>query len=89
MPTVHVPPPYRGPTGGEAKVLVEGSTLRECLEAVEARYPGFLGQVLDAAGRQHRFVKLFVNGEPAARDALSTAVAQNDDVEVLAAIAGG
>jgi len=90
MPTVRIPPPYRGPTRGEAEIQVTGSTVRECLEAVEARYPGFRAQVLDAAGGLHGFVRLFLNGEAlAAGRALDTPVAAEDALEVLAAIAGG
>lgn len=89
MPTVNVPPPYRGPTQGEAAIPVEGSTVGECLQAVEARYPGFGPQVLAADGRVHRFVKLFVNGEQIEPAALDTAVSDGDEVEILAAIAGG
>ena len=65
---------------------VTGATVRECLDAVEARYPGFRAQVLDDAGQVHRFVRLFVNGEPAGLD---QPVEGPDSVEVLAAIAGG
>jgi sulfur carrier protein ThiS len=89
MPTVFVPTAYRGPTKGEADIEVEGATVRACLEAVEAKHPGFLLQVLDSAGLAHRFVKLFINEEQIANDAVDTAVAEGDRVEVLAAIAGG
>jgi molybdopterin synthase sulfur carrier subunit len=90
MPVVRVPPPYRGPTRGEAEIRVDGATVRDCLEAVEKRYPGFRAQVLDDAGQIHRFVRLFLNGEALdARRALDTRVAAEDAVEVLAAIAGG
>ena len=89
MPTVLVPTAYRGPTRGEAEIEVEGETVRACLEAVEARFPHFLEQVLDAEGKAHRFVKLFVNQEQIANDAVDTAVGPDDRVEVLAAIAGG
>jgi molybdopterin converting factor small subunit len=89
MPTVHVPPPYRGPTRGEAEIAVAGDTVRACLDAVEARYPGFRAQVLDAEGRVHRFVRLFLNGEPLGAGALAQPVRDGDRVEVLAAIAGG
>lgn len=89
MPTVLVPTAYRGPTRGEAEIPVDGETVRACLEAVEAKYPGFLAQVLDASGHAHRFVKLFVNGEQIERDAVDTPVSPDDQVEVLAAIAGG
>jgi sulfur carrier protein ThiS len=90
MPVVRVPPPYRGPTQGQAEIPVAGATVRECLEAVEKRHPGFLAQVLDGDGQLHRFVRLFVNGQALeARRALDTRVGAEDAVEVLAAIAGG
>lgn len=89
MPKVLVPTAYRGPTRGQAEVIVDGATVRECLEAVEAQFPHFIEQVLDAAGNAHRFVKLFVNEEQIDNDAVDTAVGPDDRVEVLAAIAGG
>jgi aldehyde:ferredoxin oxidoreductase len=89
MAIVRVPPAYRGPTRGEAEIRVAGETVRACLEAVEARYPGFEAQVLDDDGRLHRFVRLFVNGEALDARDLDTRVAAEDAVDVLAAIGGG
>jgi len=89
MPTIDVPPPYRGPTRGVATVEVDGRTVGECLHAIEDQYPGFDAQVFDAEGKVHGFVRLFINGEPLERDALDTQVSDSDTVEILAAIAGG
>jgi hypothetical protein len=89
VPTVIVPPPYQGPTGGRARIDVRAHSVRECIEAVERAHPGFQDQVFDAQGRVHRFVSLFVNGEEIAREAVETRVADRDQVEILAAIAGG
>lgn len=84
-----VPEPYRGPTGGVGEVRVDGATIRECIEAVDTRYPGFGAQVLDSKGRQHRFVKLFLNGDLVDSADLEGRIAPDDVVEILAAIAGG
>ena len=89
MPQVKVPAPYRGPTRGEAVIEVAGTTVRECIQAVEARYPGFEEQIFDQERRFHRFVKLFVNGDEVDRDAADVSVGAGDEVEILAAIAGG
>jgi sulfur-carrier protein len=89
MPKVRIPPPYRGPTQGTAELGVEGATVLECLEAVERKFPTFLPQVLDADGNVHRFVKLFKNGTHLRRDALGERLAVDDDLEIVAAIAGG
>lgn len=86
MPRVLIPPPYQGPTGGRAAVEVRAGTVRECIDAVEAAHPGFATLVLAPSGEPHAFVKLFVNGEQSPPEA---AVGPDDEVEVLAAIAGG
>ena len=89
VPQLDIPPPYRGPTQGEARIDVEGATVGECLEAASERYLGFREQLFDVNGRIHRFVSLFVNGDEIDRSALDTPVSNGDEVKILAAIAGG
>lgn len=89
MPTLAIPPPYRGPTGGADELEIPAGTVAECLGAVEARFPGFRAQVVDPAGQVHRFVKLFRNGDQLTGDVLAAPVGAGDRLEVLAAIAGG
>lgn len=89
MPKVRIPPPYRGPTHGTAELIVEEGDVRACLVATERKFPGFLPQVLDAEGRVHRFVKLFKNGKQLQGEALREPLAADDDLEIIAAIAGG
>lgn len=89
MPVVSVPPPYRGPTRGEALVPVDGTTARECLSAVDTKYPGFLALVLDADGELHGFVKLFVSEDPVGSDALDAPLDADAELTVIAAIGGG
>ena len=89
MPLVLVPTAYRGPTRGEGEIHVSGSTVIECLRAVDAAHPGFLDLVCDANGGVHRFVKLFIIGEQLDSAAVDTPLAEDDRLEVLAAIAGG
>jgi hypothetical protein len=89
MPVVLVPTAYRAPTRGEAEISVDGTTVLACLQAVEARFAGFLTMVLDDRGAVHGFVKLFVNGQQIDSTALAMALAPEDRLEVLAAIAGG
>ncbi len=89
MAKVIVPPPYQGPTGGRGEIEVEAGSVRACIEAVDARHPGFGAQVFDARGQVHRFVKLFRNGEPLDAGSLDAPVEAGDEIEVLAAISGG
>ncbi len=90
MPIVSVPEPYRGPTAGLGEVPVEGTTVRECLDAVETKFPGFAPLIYDADGELQKFVKLFLNGDLLERGkALDRSVGPDDEVGVLAAISGG
>ncbi len=89
MPTVQIPPPYQGPTAGKGEIPVEGKTVRACLEAVEAEFPGFGPQIFDGSGAVHRFVKLFVDEEPIDTAAIDEPIEPGATVSVLAAIAGG
>lgn len=89
MPKVRIPPPYRGPTQGTAEIEVEGDHVLACLESVDRKFPGFLAQVIDDDGNIHRFVKLFRNGDQLKGEVLRERLAGNDDLEIVAAIAGG
>ena len=89
MPRIEVPPPYRGPTGGQAEVQASGTTVRACLEDAGRQFPGFAQLIFDPAGDVQRFVTLFVNGDEIERDAVDRAVDETDSIEILAAVAGG
>jgi len=89
MPVVLIPTAYRAPTAGAAEVKVSADSVIGCLRAVEEKHPGFLELVLDPSGKQHPFVKLFINEEQLEGDALETPLSADDRLEILAAIAGG
>ena len=89
MPHVHVPSRYRVPTKGEGRIEVDADTVRACIEAVEARYPGFQELILNAKGELHLFSKLSLNGDLLDRDALDTPVSGDDIIAVLTSAAGG
>ena len=89
MPTVVIPPPYRGPTKGVATLRVPAGDVRACLHAVERAHPGFLPLLLDDAGALRRFATLFVNGEKLTGDALAQPLASEDALEIVSSVAGG
>ncbi len=89
MPKVSVPPRYRGPTSGLALIEVDADTVRSCIEAVEVEHPGFRELILDSEGHLRRFVRLSVNGEALDRDAIDAPVGHTDQIQIMAAAAGG
>jgi hypothetical protein len=89
MPTVVVPAPFQGPTRGRGRIEVEGMTIRECLDAVETDYKGFLAQVVRPDGTLQRFAKLFVNEEQVDPGDLDMKLESDAQVEILTAVGGG
>ena len=90
MANLRVPAMLRPTVGGERVVAAEGATLRELIENVDKRHPGFAGQLLDGDGSQRRFVNIYVNDEDVRYlQGLETPVAEGDVVSVLPAVAGG
>jgi sulfur-carrier protein len=90
VPVVRIPTPLRRLTGGEAEVSVDGATLAEVVAALDARHPGLGERILDEEGRLRRFVNVFVRDEDVRfLDGLDTAVADEDVVSIIPAVAGG
>jgi sulfur-carrier protein len=88
--TVRIPTPLRNLTDGAAKVTVDGGTVREVLDAVEAAHPGVAERLLDEQGNLRRFVNVFVDDEDIRfQEGLDTTVAEGATVSVIPAVAGG
>lgn len=69
---------------------VPGATVREVIEALEKRHPGFSAYIVDETGRLRRHVNVFVGEEPIYdREALSDKVSPDDKVFILQALSGG
>jgi sulfur-carrier protein len=88
--SVRVPTQLRSLCGGAGEVTLEGSTVSEVLEALEASHPGFSERLFDEDGRLRRFVNVFV-GEEDVRflRGLDTSVAKGQTVSIVPAVAGG
>ena len=90
MVTVKIPTMMRQQVGGSAAVEGSGRTIRELLEDLEGRYPGFAGRIVNGDGQLHRFVNLYVNDEDVRYlGSLETEVREGDTVSILPAVAGG
>ena len=88
--TVKVPTLLRGHTGGARVVEAEGRTLREVLDDLDRRYPGFRADVLAEDGAPRGYMNLYVNEEDVRYlGVLETQVGDGDTVSILPAVAGG
>jgi molybdopterin converting factor small subunit len=88
--TVRVPTILRPLTGGAAEVSVEGATLADVLDALEADHTGIRARVLDDDGKLRRFVNVYVNDDDVRfADGLATPTPDGSSVSIIPAVAGG
>jgi molybdopterin synthase sulfur carrier subunit len=87
--TVRIPSAVRASTGGQARVAVEGATVSEVLDNLEAAYPGLKGRLRDEHGAIARFINVFVSGEDGRLlDGLNTTL-DGAELSIMPAGAGG
>jgi sulfur-carrier protein len=90
MPTVRIPPVLRAQTGGEAQVSVDGSTVGGVLRSLAEAHPDTASQLFSPDGELNRYVNVYLNDEDVrVLDGLDTAIAEQDTVVILPAMAGG
>lgn len=88
--TVRVPTTLRTLTGGQAEVSVDGSTVGEVLQALDAAHPGFADRIMDDQGGLRRFVNVFVADDDVRfLQQLETPVPDGETVAIIPAVAGG
>ncbi|MDP9021463.1 MAG: MoaD/ThiS family protein [Actinomycetota bacterium] len=89
MPVVRIPSVLRKHTDGVAKIEATGSTVREVLDDLVIKYPP-LGEQLLGDGDIRRFVNVYVGDEDIRyMDGLDTPVADDEEVAIMPAVAGG
>lgn len=90
MVKVYIPTVLRKITNGQTRVEAEADSIGSLLDSLETRFPGLKGQLVDAQGNLHRFVNVYVNNrEVEDLQGLETPLAEEDEVALIPAMAGG
>jgi molybdopterin synthase sulfur carrier subunit len=84
---VHIPSPMRAFTGGEPKVRVDGGTVAELIDGLDARFPGLKARLVVDGGLRSGLT-VIVDGVPR-RPALPARVTATSEVHFIPAISGG
>lgn len=88
--TVRIPTPLRKFTGDQAEVSIEGSSVGELIDNLEAQHAGIKEKVAEESGAIRRFVNIYVNEEDIRfLDGPETPLKDGDQVTIVPAIAGG
>jgi molybdopterin converting factor small subunit len=87
---VSVPVPFRSCTDGRTEVTVEGNTVHQVLENLNAIHAGVMAKICDENGKPRRFVNLYLNQRDIrSLDNLATKVRDGDKIAILPIAAGG
>ncbi|MGH9843004.1 MAG: ubiquitin-like small modifier protein 1 [Blastocatellia bacterium] len=88
--TIIIPTPLRKFTNETELVEVEGATVGEVFNQLEARYPGIQARLCEENGELRRFINVYVDGEDIRfLDRLQTKVSERAEISIVPAIAGG
>ncbi len=88
MAIVFIPSLMRDLTGGVDKVTVEGATLRQVINALEAAHPGMKERLMDAEGRIQEGLAVAIDGETT-HLGLIEPVKETSEIHFIPAIGGG
>lgn len=87
---VRIPAGMRMLTHNRAEVEGRGSTIQELAAGLEADFPGMRARLLDDQGRKRKFVNIYVNGDDIRfLRQEATPLKDGDEVDIVAAVAGG
>ena len=87
MAVVYIPTLLQTVTGGVSNVAVDGTTVAQLVEQLEARFPGIRDRLVDQ-GRLRPNISVAVDGE-VLPGGLREAVEPSSEVHFVAAIRGG
>ena len=87
---VRIPTPLQRLTSGESEIAGSGETIKDVIDALEVKFPGFKERLYDEEGKLRRFINIYVNEEDIRfLDGENTKLSDGDDISVIPAIAGG
>ena len=87
MARVHIPAAMRPTAGGAAQVEVEGATLAEVVDNLEAQFPGLKSRLVDN-NRIRSALAVFIDGTQSSND-LQNRVNPQSEIYFAPAMSGG
>ena len=90
MATVRIPPVLRPSVGGVKEVDADGENVGDVLRSLAEQHPTTQSQIFAEGGELNRYVNVYLNDEDVrVLGGLDTAVANDDVLVILPAMAGG
>jgi len=87
MPVVWIPSLLRAMTGGQEKLTVPGTTVRQVVEELERRFPGFKARLCEGEALRSG-IAVAINAQ-IARQGLREPVGDDAEIHFVLAVSGG
>lgn len=85
-----IPASLRKFVANQDTVSVDGSDVRQALDALESAHPGIKSKLCDDSGNVRRFINIYANSEDIRfLENLDTRLAEGAELQIVPAIAGG
>ena len=88
MPIAWIPPLLQKLTNGQGQIPTDGQTIRQVIDHLDARYPGFKARICNEQDQIRPEIAVAVDGE-VVTSGLRTRVNDASEVHFLPALAGG
>jgi molybdopterin converting factor small subunit len=91
MPIIKIPSPLQSYVGNQRAIRIDGSSIEEVILNLTKTYPSIKPQILDPEGFLRPFVTVFLQDKNTKdlEDGLKTSVMEDDQIVILASMAGG
>lgn len=87
---VRIPTPLRALTQGQAELKIDGTSVGDLIERLDAKYAGLKDRLCEGDGKVRRFINIYVNEEDIRfLQGTATPLKAGDAVSIVPAIAGG
>lgn len=87
--TVYLPAYLRPYADDKESIIVQGSTIKECLDNLLKLYPALNKMVFDQDGELHTYVSIFAANEIVYSDQLDKPIKDGETIHILYVIGGG
>lgn len=91
MPVLKLPSPLQSYVGNQRSILIDGSSIEEVIINLTNTYPQVKPQIFNPEGDIRSFISIFVHSTNIKdlKDGLKTKVREDDQIVILASMAGG
>lgn len=88
--TIIVPGSLRELLDGKNQAICEGKTVRDCIDDLDRKIPGFKSRILDEKGEINNLFMIFLDGQNLQiLDGLATSLKDGDELNIIPFASGG